>query len=100
MNQQIVINNQLIGFIKEGNELAEQTLLFLHGWRSNKEAWNGVVSKLISGCSLNRHVKIFNEVCVRHIFMRRRARKKLAKMQAFFFEDEMVEYVYESADCN
>jgi pimeloyl-ACP methyl ester carboxylesterase len=49
MNQQIVINNQLISFVKQGSELAEQTLLFLHGWRSNKEAWNGVVSKLISG---------------------------------------------------
>jgi pimeloyl-ACP methyl ester carboxylesterase len=49
MTQQIIINNQLISFVKQGSELAEQTLLFLHGWRSNKEVWNGVVSKLISG---------------------------------------------------
>ncbi len=48
MNQQIVINNQLISFVKQGSELAEQTLLFLHGWRSNKEVWSGVANKLIS----------------------------------------------------
>lgn len=46
MNQQIVINNQLISFVKRGSELAEQTLLFLHGWRSNKEAWSNIIQKL------------------------------------------------------
>jgi pimeloyl-ACP methyl ester carboxylesterase len=47
MNQQIVINNQLISFVKQGSELAEQTLLFLHGWRSNKEVWQEVVHQVI-----------------------------------------------------
>ncbi len=46
MNQQIIINNQLISFVKQGSEVAEQTLLFLHGWRSNKEAWGNIIQKL------------------------------------------------------
>ncbi len=47
MTQQIVINNQLLSYIKEGNEAVKTTLLFLHGWRSSKEAWLNAISKLI-----------------------------------------------------
>jgi pimeloyl-ACP methyl ester carboxylesterase len=51
MNQQVIINNQLISYTKQGSEKAEKTLLFLHGWRSNKEAWQGIVHKVTSSSS-------------------------------------------------
>lgn len=42
---QTVINNQLISYLKNGT-ISEECLLFLHGWRSNKEVWNNVIQKL------------------------------------------------------
>jgi len=45
MNQQIVINNQLISYWH--NETAGNVcLLFLHGWRSQKEVWDSVVLRI------------------------------------------------------
>jgi pimeloyl-ACP methyl ester carboxylesterase len=45
MNNQIVINNQLISYLSTATA-GEKSLLFLHGWRSQKEVWNPVVQKL------------------------------------------------------
>ena len=44
MNNQIVIGGNLISFSKTGE--GKQTVLFLHGWRSQKEVWAQVISKL------------------------------------------------------
>jgi pimeloyl-ACP methyl ester carboxylesterase len=43
--QQIIINNQLINYC-EAATAGEKCLLFLHGWRSNKEIWRDVILKL------------------------------------------------------
>jgi pimeloyl-ACP methyl ester carboxylesterase len=48
MNQQIIIANQLVSYFKQGVENRGETLLFLHGWLSSKEVWNGVANKLTS----------------------------------------------------
>jgi len=45
MDKQIVINNLLISY-SEVQGSSTQTLLFLHGWRSNKEVWNGVIKRI------------------------------------------------------
>jgi pimeloyl-ACP methyl ester carboxylesterase len=48
MNGQIVVNGQLVSYMQQGKKDAVQTLLFLHGWRSQKEIWNPVLNKLAS----------------------------------------------------
>jgi pimeloyl-ACP methyl ester carboxylesterase len=45
MSKQIVVNNLLISY-SEAQGSGAQTLLFLHGWRSNKEIWQGAMQKL------------------------------------------------------
>jgi pimeloyl-ACP methyl ester carboxylesterase len=46
-NNQVVIKNQIISYFS--NQTAgEKCLLFLHGWRSQKEVWANVANKLIS----------------------------------------------------
>lgn len=45
--QQIIVNNQLIGYLANGTA-GEKCLLFLHGWRSQKEIWNNVIAQLSS----------------------------------------------------
>ncbi len=46
MNNQLVINNNLIAYSDFG--IGENAVIFLHGWRSNKEVWQQVTDKLIS----------------------------------------------------
>lgn len=45
---EIIVGEQLINYSKFGSTEAKQTLVFLHGWRSNKEVWNQIVNKLIT----------------------------------------------------
>jgi len=47
MNRQIIVNNSLVnyGVFDEANNKSG-CLLFLHGWRSNKEVWGHVIAKL------------------------------------------------------
>lgn len=42
MQDQIVINNNLISYSRFGT--GEKDVLFLHGWRSNKEVWQPVIN--------------------------------------------------------
>lgn len=44
MDKQLVINNNLIFYTQTGE--GDSAVIFLHGWRSNKEVWNGVVKRL------------------------------------------------------
>jgi len=44
MNEQIVIKDLLISYNIQGD--GEKTLLFLHGWGSNKEIWQGCIREL------------------------------------------------------
>lgn len=46
MNEQIVVNGQLISYWSKSKQPNNGCLLFLHGWRSNKEIWNNLISKL------------------------------------------------------
>ena len=46
MNEQIVINGQLISYLSKSKQPSNGCLIFLHGWRSNKEIWNNLISKL------------------------------------------------------
>lgn len=46
MNKQIVVRNLLISYSENAGREAGAALLFLHGWRSNKEAWNGVIKRI------------------------------------------------------
>src|ERR1051326_1759190 len=48
MNEQIVINSLLISYNNFGVNEQRPALLFLHGWRSSKEVWQGIVGRLIS----------------------------------------------------
>lgn len=48
MNNQIVINDQLVSYQTFNNGGGERSVIFLHGWRSQKEVWNVVVGPLIS----------------------------------------------------
>ncbi len=41
----IIVNNQLISFSKIDNA-GDKCLLFLHGWRSQKEVWQPIINKL------------------------------------------------------
>lgn len=47
MNNQIVINNHLVSYQTFNNGRGEASLVFLHGWRSQKEVWSGVVEDLV-----------------------------------------------------
>jgi pimeloyl-ACP methyl ester carboxylesterase len=44
MDNQIVVGNNLISYNQSGT--GERTVIFLHGWRSQKEVWSGVVSRI------------------------------------------------------
>jgi pimeloyl-ACP methyl ester carboxylesterase len=48
MENQVIINNQLISYLKFGPNDANQSLVFLHGWRSQKEVWQPIIQKLLS----------------------------------------------------
>lgn len=53
MNQQIVVNNNLISYFKANTGTEKPAIIFLHGWRSSKEVWQGVLGKLQqAGCSI------------------------------------------------
>ena len=44
MEKEIVISNLLIKYLQIGDTRSSQTIIFLHGWRSNKEVWRGTIS--------------------------------------------------------
>lgn len=46
MNKQLVCKNLLISYSESGSKDSSSTIIFLHGWRSNKEVWNGIPEKL------------------------------------------------------
>ena len=48
MQQQAVINGNLVSYFSAGSKDANKTLVFLHGWRSQKEVWMQVASSLYS----------------------------------------------------
>jgi len=45
MAKQVIVNNLLVSYSEQTGD-SKKTLLFLHGWRSNKEIWNNVLSQL------------------------------------------------------
>jgi pimeloyl-ACP methyl ester carboxylesterase len=45
MVKQVVINNLLVSYNEQTGD-GGQTLLFLHGWRSDKEVWHGIIQTL------------------------------------------------------
>lgn len=50
MEKEIVVNNLLIKYLNFGHVQSgagDKCLLFLHGWRSNKEVWQEIVNKVI-----------------------------------------------------
>lgn len=51
--QNIIINNCLVSYNISGQNSAagSQCLLFLHGWRSNKEVWGSVVHQVVKSSS-------------------------------------------------
>jgi pimeloyl-ACP methyl ester carboxylesterase len=52
MVKQIVVNNLLVSYSEQTGD-SGQALLFLHGWRSNKEIWNNLFGQLsIVNCEL------------------------------------------------
>jgi pimeloyl-ACP methyl ester carboxylesterase len=47
MQKQIIVNNLLINYYSLNDSKANvQTLLFLHGWRSSAQAWQGIISRI------------------------------------------------------
>lgn len=46
MQEQIVVKRQLISYLHWGHNNSHRILLFLHGWRSNKEVWNQIVFRI------------------------------------------------------
>ena len=48
MSKQIIINGQLISYLETTGGASDFTMLFLHGWRSQKEIWIPVIQKLVS----------------------------------------------------
>jgi pimeloyl-ACP methyl ester carboxylesterase len=46
MEKQVIVRNLLISYLETTGE-SGRTLLFLHGWRSNKEAWSGITRKIL-----------------------------------------------------
>lgn len=45
MNQQLILNNLAVSYIKDDSSGNLATILFLHGWRSNKEVWAEIFNK-------------------------------------------------------
>jgi len=45
MTSQIIVNNNLIAFDQFG--AGDSTVIFLHGWRSQKEVWGQVINQVI-----------------------------------------------------
>lgn len=50
MQNQIIVNNNLISYTQFGT--GEKVVLFLHGWRSNKEVWTQVASSMYQVASV------------------------------------------------
>ncbi len=46
MNQQIICKNLLISYTNFNPQASQSSVIFLHGWRSNKEIWQSVIGKL------------------------------------------------------
>ncbi len=46
MSKQIIINEQLISYLDTISGASSRVVLFLHGWRAQKEIWNPVIQKL------------------------------------------------------
>ncbi len=47
MDNQLIVKDLLISFAEwQGIDNNGPTLVFLHGWRSEKQAWNGIVSRI------------------------------------------------------
>ena len=44
MNEQVIIKNHLVSYFKSENA-GQKCLLFLHGWRSQKEVWETVIKR-------------------------------------------------------
>jgi pimeloyl-ACP methyl ester carboxylesterase len=51
VDKQVIIKDLLISYTETG-EGGAKTLLFLHGWRSSKEVWTGIIKKIISAVRL------------------------------------------------
>lgn len=56
-SQEILVNNQLISYSEQGTA-GQMCLLFLHGWRSNKEVW-GLVIDRVANKTANNPLKIY-----------------------------------------
>ena len=48
MENQIIIEGNLVSYLSKAGEKPEQCLLFLHGWRSQKEVWLPIVNHQIT----------------------------------------------------
>ncbi len=46
MNKQLVCKNLLVSYSEEARKDFFTTILFLHGWRSSKDVWRGVVLRI------------------------------------------------------
>lgn len=57
MRKQIVIDQNLISYVEIQGQGNGPVLLFLHGWRSNKEVWQGIIKKFIS-LSADQHISL------------------------------------------
>ncbi len=58
MNQQIVVEKNLLSYKQFGTGDSEVSVVFLHGWRSNKEVWARIASVLISA-SVNQQISCY-----------------------------------------
>jgi len=53
MNRQVVVKNLLVDYSVFSEQAeASQSLLFLHGWRSQKEVWKPVIGRLQKQCKI------------------------------------------------
>lgn len=52
MSKQIIVNGQPVSYLEINNVQSEYVLLFLHGWRSQKEVWSQVVSSMYQVASI------------------------------------------------
>jgi pimeloyl-ACP methyl ester carboxylesterase len=46
MGQQVVIKENLVSYLSLNSQGVKTAIVFLHGWRSSKEVWQGIVNKL------------------------------------------------------
>lgn len=46
MDRQIVLNNNLVSYSEINRQAEKSAIIFLHGWRSSKAVWQGIVSQL------------------------------------------------------